>query len=30
VTKIIAEENDHVKKLYELLANRRELHVTNW
>jgi rubrerythrin len=29
VTKIIAEENDHVKKLYELLASRRELHVTN-
>ena len=29
VTKIIAEENDHIEKLHELLADTRELHVTN-
>lgn len=29
VTKIISEENIHMKKLYEILADRRELRVTN-
>ena len=29
VTKIIAEENNHIKKLHELLADRRELQLTN-
>ncbi len=29
LTKIIAEENDHIEKLHELLADTRELHVTN-
>ena len=29
VRKIIAEENNHIKKLHELLVDRRELHLTN-
>jgi len=29
VTKIIAEENDHIGKFHELLADTRELHITN-
>ena len=29
VRKIITEENNHIKKLHELLVDRRELHLTN-
>jgi rubrerythrin len=29
LTNIIAEENDHIEKLHEFLADRKELHLTN-